>query len=82
MKLKTFGLFATSTLAAIIPSVRAQSPASDPVLADKTLVVWVAPANLTQRGGSALTITDGSDRFDGIVFGELAGAKWMAGSEM
>ena len=82
MKLNTFALFATSTLAVIIPSVRAQSPASAPLLADKTLVVWVAPANLTQRGGSALTITDASDRFDGMVFGELPGAKWMAGSEM
>ena len=48
---------------------------------DKTLVVWAAPANLTQRGGSALTIDDGRDHFDGIVFGELAAAKWMAGSD-
>ncbi|MBI2477819.1 MAG: hypothetical protein HYV60_03985 [Planctomycetia bacterium] len=53
----------------------------EPPLADKTLVVWVAPSNLTQRGGSALTIEDGSDHFDGIVFGELAPAKWMAGSD-
>ena len=50
-------------------------------LTDKTLVVWVAPANLNQRGGSALTIEDGSDHFDGIVFGELAPTKWMAGSD-
>ncbi|MEZ6077344.1 MAG: LamG-like jellyroll fold domain-containing protein [Pirellulaceae bacterium] len=50
-------------------------------LTDKTLVVWVAPANLKQRGGSALTIEDGSDHFDGIVFGELTPAKWMAGSD-
>jgi len=46
---------------------------------DKTLVAWVAPANLTQRGGSALTIQNG-DQFDAIVFGELQPGKWMAGS--
>jgi len=47
---------------------------------DKTLVVWVAPANLNHRGGSALTIQSG-DRFDGVVFGELQAGKWMAGSD-
>jgi len=46
---------------------------------DKTLVAWVAPANLTQAGGSALTIQSG-DQFDGIVFGERARRRWMAGS--
>jgi beta-fructofuranosidase len=50
-------------------------------LRDKTLVAWVAPANLTQRGGSVLTIDDGQGHFDGIVFGELAAGKWMAGSD-
>lgn len=50
-------------------------------LKDKTLVVWVAPANSTQRGGSVLTIEDGKDHFDAIVFAELAPAKWMAGSD-
>jgi len=48
---------------------------------DKTLVVWTAPANLTQRGGSALTIDDMKGHFDGIIFGELAAGKWMAGSD-
>jgi beta-fructofuranosidase len=47
---------------------------------DKTLVVWVAPADLTHRGGSALTIQSG-DQFDAIVFGELQEGKWMAGSD-
>jgi len=47
---------------------------------DKTLVSWVALANTTQRGGSALTIQCGV-QFDGIVFGERAAGKWMAGSE-
>ncbi len=50
-------------------------------LLDKTLVVWAAPANLTQRGGSALTIDDQHSHFDGIVFGEIATGKWMAGSD-
>ena len=56
--------------------------AVDPELVDKTLVVWVAPANLAQRGGSALTIEDAGDHFDGVVFSELAAGKWMAGSDM
>ena len=50
-------------------------------LHDKTLVAWVAPANLDQRGGSALTIEDGNAHFDGIVFAERSPAKWMAGSD-
>ncbi len=50
-------------------------------LADKTLVVWVSPANLSQRGGSALTVNDTTiDRFDGIVFGEITPRVWMPGS--
>jgi len=47
---------------------------------DKTLVAWIALADLTHRGGSALTIQSG-DQFDGIVFGELQPGKWMAGSD-
>ena len=47
---------------------------------DKTLVAWVTAANLTQRGGSVLTLDDNAGHFDGIVFGELAPGKWMAGS--
>jgi len=50
-------------------------------LMDKTLVVWAAPTNLAQRAGSALTIDDEQSHFDGIVFGELAPRKWMAGSD-
>ena len=53
---------------------------ADAAETDKTLVVWVAPADLTHRGGSALTIQSG-DQFDGIVFGELQEGKWMAGSD-
>jgi beta-fructofuranosidase len=52
-----------------------------PELRDKTLVAWVSPANLTQRGGSVLTIDDQRSHFDGIIFGELSPRKWMAGSD-
>lgn len=54
--------------------------ASGPVIGDKTLVAWVSPADLNQRGGSVLTIEKAGGVFDGIVFGELARSKWMAGS--
>lgn len=50
-------------------------------LLDKTLVVWVRPANSSQRGGSALTLDDLASHFDGIVFGEIAAGRWMAGSD-
>lgn len=53
-----------------------------PVLADKTLVVWAAPANLTQRGGSVLTIEKPGGVFDAIVLGEITPGKWMAGSDL
>ena len=49
------------------------------MIRDKTLVAWVTPDNLVQRGGSALTLDEGGN-FDGIVLGELAPGKWMAGS--
>lgn len=49
-------------------------------LMDKTLVAWVTPANLTQQGGSALTVMEGED-FDAIVFGERQPGRWMAGSD-
>lgn len=39
--------------------------------ADKTLVAWVCPSTLEQRGGSALTVQSGSE-FDAIVFAERA----------
>ncbi|MBM4039024.1 MAG: hypothetical protein FJ290_10980 [Planctomycetes bacterium] len=50
-------------------------------LTDKTLVVWLTLANTTQRAGSALTLIDSAERFDAIVFGEVAPGKWMAGSD-
>src|SRR5689334_2609579 len=50
-------------------------------LRDKTLVAWVTPANLTQRGGSVLTVEKPGGVFDAVVFGEITPAKWMAGSD-
>jgi beta-fructofuranosidase len=53
----------------------------DESLTDKTLVVWAAPADLKQSGGSALTVNDTTaDHFDGVVFAELAPRVWMPGS--
>ncbi len=60
-----------------------QLPAAEaPPLRDKTLVAWVAPANLEQRGGGVLTVqTPGGSSFDSLVFGEISPGRWMAGSE-
>jgi hypothetical protein len=73
-------LLATALLAAIVftPLATAQESRADKEV-DKTLVVWAAPTNLSQRGGSALTIQSG-DHFDGIVFGERLSRKSMPGS--
>ena len=71
-------LGAACFLAANLLGASAQSPA---VLTDKTFVTWVAASNLTQRGGSVLTLDDNASHFDGLVFGEIAPAKWMAGSD-
>lgn len=51
-----------------------------PEITDKTLVVWCSIDNLDQRGGSVLSLEKG-DCFDGLVFGEVAPHKWMAGSD-
>ena len=74
MKALLLGLTAWAGLAES-RSARAEQP-----LADKTLVVWAAPATLDQRGGSALTLDNGSEAFDGIVFGEIEPKRWMPGS--
>ena len=71
-------LWTCVTLASAAAGVEANN---EPPLADKTLVVWASPANLTQAGGSALTVNDTTiDRFDGVVFGELAPQVWMPGN--
>ena len=58
---------------AAVPAVR--------VIAEKTLVAWVSPANLSQRGGSVLTLEKPGGVFDAIVLGEIEPRKWMAGSD-
>ena len=69
-------------LSLLLTAIALGSPeAESAALEDKTLVAWVAPENLTQHGGSALTIDDGESHFDGIVFGELSPRKWMPGSD-
>lgn len=72
-----------TVLAAMLASFSATGAekAQQTVIADKTLVAWLAPANLSQRGGSVLTIEKSGGTFDAIVFGELAESKWMAGSD-
>ncbi len=68
-------------LSAVVLGTAASTTADDDLLLDKTLVVWVSAANLTQSGGSALTVNDTTvDRFDGVVFAELAPRIWMPGS--
>ena len=69
----------TITLLAVAASLVAHGAEPAP-LKDKTLVVWVTPATLTQQGGSALTVMEGED-FDAIVFGERQPGRWMAGSD-
>ena len=63
---------------AALTSVRA---AETTVVKDKTLVAWVYLADTEQQGGSALTLDDRHSHFDGIVFGEIAQGRWMAGSD-
>ncbi len=67
-------------LTAVVVIGAAVNGASKAVIGDKTLVVWASPANLNQKGGSVLTLEKSGGVFDGIVFGELANAKWMPGS--
>jgi beta-fructofuranosidase len=54
---------------------------TDMKLADKTLVVWCAPANLEQRGSGVLGVEDRAE-FDSIVLGEVRPKVWMPGSHL
>ncbi len=80
MKLRPPHLTSFALLAAILCTTFAiaEELEVEPAI-DKTLVVWTAPTNLSQRGGSALTLQS-ADRFDGIVLGERLSRKWMPGS--
>lgn len=69
-------------IAVFVSALSAHAAAPAPkTIGDKTLVAWVALADLEQRGGSALTIIDEEERFDALVFGERSPGKWMAGSD-
>ncbi len=57
------------------------SSATPAAFDDKTLVAWVTLPHLEQRSVSLLTLENPPGQFDGIVFGELATRKWMAGSD-
>lgn len=71
-----------AVVAALVASAAAAITATAaPPIADKTLVAWVWPANLEQRGGSVLTLEKSGGVFDAVVFGELAPARWMPGSD-
>ena len=57
-----------------------KAPPKPRKITDKTFVAWVQLANLSQSGGSVLTLENPRGVFDAVVFGELQRAKWMAGS--
>ncbi|MBN2476003.1 MAG: GH32 C-terminal domain-containing protein [Pirellulales bacterium] len=77
---KALGLLLVAIVSARCAGETRAAPEQKPLI-DKTLVVWVSPANLDQRGGTALTVdANGIDRFDGVVFGELQPSVWMPGS--
>jgi hypothetical protein len=61
-------------------AAQAEVTGPPPALIDKTLVAWVYPANLTQRGGAALTLMQ-DESFDSITLGERVPGRWMAGSD-
>ena len=69
----------TTSAAQIPPDTKV--PAKRATVKDKTFVAWVSPANLTQKGGSVLTLENPGGVFDALVFGEYQPAKWMLGSD-
>ncbi len=70
-------------LAVTVPFLCVEPAMSDagPELTVKTLVAWVAVADLKQQGAGLLTLIDPEERFDSIVLGEIAAARWMPGSD-
>jgi len=71
-------VLAALTLALV--SIQARAAPKD-AIGDKTLVAWVRLADLSQRGGSVLTLERAGGVFDAIVFGEIDQGKWMPGSD-
>jgi beta-fructofuranosidase len=70
---------AAPALLALTVAAYAEGPVT--VLADKTLVVWCAPASLEQRAPGVLGVED-RDEFDSIVLGEVRPGVWMPGSHL
>ena len=77
---RTTGSLLAIFLAAAVTASAFEFNPTLPQITDKTLVVWCSLDNLDQRGGSVLTL-EKDDRFDGLVFGEVAPRTWMAGSD-
>jgi hypothetical protein len=60
----------------------AHTPPLDRPLQSKTLEAWVSLANVTQRGGAAVSVqTLDGNQFDAIVFGETEPNRWIVGSD-
>jgi len=71
-------------LTALLLTVTAQHGQAEDdamLVGDKTLVAWVAPADVNRRNGGPLCMDNLSGNFDAITYGEIAPAKWMAGSD-
>ena len=59
-----------------------RTPALPFALSAKTLEVWVAPANLEQRGGGVMAVENiAGNRFDALALAEDDSKRWSAGSE-
>jgi hypothetical protein len=54
---------------------------STDTLSTMTMVSWVSLSTLSQGGGSALSVSNSSQNFDGIVYGERTSGQWMSGSD-
>ncbi|NQU22553.1 MAG: hypothetical protein HQ567_14845, partial [Candidatus Nealsonbacteria bacterium] len=82
LTLIVFASLAIASLRAAEPEKKSQTPSKIPTIVDKTLVAWVSLADTKQQAGSALTLIDPAEKFDAIVFAEVAAGKWMAGSDV
>ncbi len=69
-------------LGLITTMITGKTAALEPIT-DKTYVVWAAPANLTQRAGSILTLDMVTpEAFDALVYAEYQAQTWMPGSTL
>lgn len=72
-------VLAAALMEVVQPAAGVESPGPLWIL-DKTLVAWVSPADLQQRGGGVVSLME-DERFDAIVLGEKRQGVWMAGSD-